>query len=142
MSLEHPLPDRETLASLAGKLAAARGVEEIEIRPQSGSIIVRYQGEYEDMANSLRHAGLQIDAPPQAEGPSDPIQGSIQRILAADVAVQRLTGGRTDIWGISFSLLVLTGLVQIARGKVAGPALTVFGQAATLAMARPLKRFF
>jgi hypothetical protein len=143
VSLEHPLPDRDMLASLAERLAAARGAEEIEIRPQSGSIIVRYQGDYEDLVASLRHAGLQIEAPPaRTEAPKDPIEASVRKIAAADTAIRRWTGGRTDVWGLSYALLVLTGLIQLGRGKVAGPALTVFGQAATLAMARPLKRFF
>lgn len=141
ISLQPPLPDRDTLQSLASQLVAVEGTDEIEIRPQSGSLIIRHQGTLEDVAGAYRHAGLQIDLPAEPPASGDPIQGTLQRIVDADAAVQRLTGGRTDLWGVSFSLLVATGLLQLARGRVAGPALTLFGQAATLAMARPLKRF-
>jgi hypothetical protein len=42
---------------------------------------------------------------------------------------------------VTIAGLVLGGLVQMARGRIAGPALTLFGQAVTLAIARPLRKF-
>lgn len=139
--LDHPLPDREALAALADRLAAVPGVEEIEIRPQSGSIVIRHRGDFDDVVGALRRAGLPIEIPEHSPEPRDPIQATLQRVALADAAVQRLSGGRADVWSLGFSLLMLTGLIQLARGQIAGPALTVFGQAASLAMRRPPKRF-
>lgn len=140
-TLDNPLPDRAAITSLADRLAGVAQVDEIEIRLRSGSLIVRHRGDHDTIMSALRHAGLQIEASDGSSGPADPIRDTMSRLAGADAALQRLSGGRADIWGVSFSLLMLTGLVQLGRGRIAGPALTLFGQAATLAMARPLKRF-
>ena len=140
-ALGHPLPARESLESLADALASVEGIREVEIRPRSGSIIVRHGGSYDDIAKALADAGLVIEVNEEESRPVDPVQETLDRLSVADRALQRWTGGRADIWSVSFSALVAGGLIQLGRGRVAGPALTLFGQAATLAMARPLRRF-
>lgn len=140
VALDKPLPGRDTLQALAAALADVEGVEEVEIRPQSGSVIVRHHGEYEDTSRALGEAGLQIEVEELAIEFTDPIQETLGRLSAADAAIQRLTGGRADIWNVAFSALVAGGLIQLARGQVAGPAMTLFGQAATLVMSRPLRK--
>jgi hypothetical protein len=72
----------------------------------------------------------------------DIIQAGMAGIARLDGAVKGATGGQVDLWGLAFAGLVAGGVVQLSRGRVAGPALALFGQAATLAMARPLKRLF
>lgn len=141
VSLDRPLPPRDRLEALAKALAAAEGVEEIEIRPQSGSLIVRHGGDYEMVSTALARAGLLIEVGSGPSHPVDPIQETLGHLTTADATLQRWTNGRVDIWNAGFSALVAAGLIQLARGRVAGPALTIFGQAATLAMARPLRRF-
>ncbi|MCT2398752.1 hypothetical protein [Novosphingobium mangrovi (ex Huang et al. 2023)] len=141
VALEHPLPSRDALETLAGTLSAARNVEEVEIRPRSGSLIVRHRGAYEDVSRALARAGLHIEVKEHPAGPADPIEQTLSRLSTADAVLQRVTNGRIDIWSAGFSALVGAGLIQLARGQVAGPALTLFGQAATLVMARPLRRF-
>ena len=141
VALDKPLPARDTLESLAAALAAVEGVEQVEIRPQSGSVIVRHHGEYEDTSRALGEAGLQIEIEELAIEFASPIQETLSRLSTADAAIRRLTGGKADIWNVAFSALVAGGLIQLARGQVAGPALTLFGQAATLVMSRPLQKF-
>lgn len=141
-ALEQPLPARDQLQALAAALAAVAGVAEVEIRPRSGSVVIRHtSGSDEEICRALAAAGLQIEAAPPAAGPADPIEATLGRLSAADMRLQQWSGGRIDIWNAGFTALVAAGFIQLARGQVAGPALTLFGQAATLVMARPLRRF-
>lgn len=139
--LSHPLPPRDALDHLAEALALAEGVHEVEIRPRSGSIVIRHEGAYEAVSKALARAGLHIALPAKPDEPLDPINQTLSRIESADSLVKRWTGDQADIWSVSFTALIAGGLIQLARGQVAGPAVTLFGQAATLAMARPLRRF-
>lgn len=143
-ALDFPLPPRDRLEALATALTGTKGVLEVEIRPLSGSLIIRHAGDYDAILAALSKAGLAVETAEQAPapaGPIDPIQETLNRLSTADAVLQRWSGGRADIWSAGFSFLVTAGLVQLARGRVAGPALTLFGQAATLVMARPLRRF-
>ncbi|MDD3799572.1 MAG: hypothetical protein PHE36_10385 [Novosphingobium sp.] len=139
--LEQPLPARGELQALAAALAGVEGVREVEIRPHSGSVIVRHDGDFERLEKALGEAGLAIEAEPEADEPVDLIEQVVERLSLADTVLQRASSGKTDIWNVAFAALVAGGFIQLARGRVSGPALTLFGQAATVAMSRPLRRF-
>lgn len=144
--LEAPTPDRERLEHLAQALVGVAGVTEAELRPSTGSVILRHEGTFEAILPLLARAGLRVGVPDDKHQdaetePLDPVKEIAGLLGQSDAALARLTGGRLDLWGASFSLLLAAGAVQLARGRIAGPALTLFGQAATLAMARPLRKF-
>lgn len=141
--LSAPLPARERLERLATDLAALPQVTAAEIRPGSGSVIMRHQGDPDSLPDRLAEAGLRLTDTPNAapDAPIDPIGTSISLLSRADRAIAAASDGRLDIWGAAFGLLVAAGMVQLARGRIAGPALALFGQAATLALARPLRNF-
>lgn len=125
----------ERLVALADALAAA-GIEKVEIRPDTGSIILTHGTSWEDLAPVLDGAGLKVaaEAPPEPE--PAPIEEAAARLAKADLLMAFATKGRLDLQNAAFLALALGGLVQLARGRVAGPALTLFGQALTLAVLR------
>jgi hypothetical protein len=141
VAMAGPLPPLEALQSLAAALTEVDGVDHVEIRPQSGSIVIRHSRGYDDIAAGLTSAGLRIESAPPAAPAADPIQETVDRLVQADAVLKRLSGGKADMWSLAFYTLVLGGFVQLGRGRVAGPAFTLFGQAASLAMSRPLRKF-
>jgi len=149
LAVRHRMPGRLRFAVATGDLeraaaalAALPTMESVEPRPASGSIVVRHRGPLEDQA--LVDAGFDLTAPasPDPATPADPIGTAMAGLSRLDRNIKAATGGQLDIWGLAFGGLVAGGVIQLARGRVAGPALALFGQAATLAMARPLRRMF
>lgn len=121
--------------ALADALAES-GVDRVEIRTVTGSIILTHAARWETVAACLPGAGLVIVAAPPPPPQADPIGEAGERVSEANLLLTLFSQGRLDLRNAAFLGLVVTGLVQLARGRVAGPALTLFGQALTLAMMR------
>jgi hypothetical protein len=137
VGLTAPIPAVTELEALAESLSAARGVQRVEIRRPTGSVIIHHNGDFESLSKRLARSGLLVVSPPEKPGkPFDAIRETVTRVSAADTALARATGGRADLWGLAFAGLIAAGAIQLARGRVAGPALALFGQAATLALIR------
>jgi hypothetical protein len=130
----------DVMVQLAEALAALPGVESTDTRPLSGSIVIRHKGVLGD--ETLSSAGLALRPAPAPEAVmGDPIRTATDRLARLNKAVKSGTDGKLDLWGLAFGGLLATGIIQLVRGRVAGPALTIFGQAATLVLARPLNTF-
>lgn len=138
--LKSPVADAKRLEDLADLLSVLAGVHKVDINPATGSILFRHEHACDPLIAAEEAGLLRILLPPEAE-PFDPAEAILERIGQADAAISRASGGRMDAMQAAMVGLVLGGLVQLARGQIAGPALTLFGQAATLAMARPLRKF-
>ncbi|MFG1417694.1 hypothetical protein V5F38_09150 [Xanthobacter sp. V0B-10] len=82
------------------------------------------------LAALLAEAGLAV-AP---EPPRHPIGRTASALGRLNGAFAQASGGRMDVTNAAFVALVAAGFVQLARGRVAGPAITLFGQALTLAL--------
>ena len=141
VALKQPAPGRDALDRLAEALAAVAGIEAVEIRPHTGSLIIRHGQDFDPASEAVLAAGLRIVPSPESGPPLDPIQETIRQLARAEETLSRLTGGRADLWNIAFVALLAGGVAQLARGRIAGPAVTLFSQAATIAMARPLRMF-
>lgn len=136
------VPPRPALDALAAALAALPGIDAVEIRPATGSVILRHAGGFD--RGALAGAGLALAAAP-APGPAasaDPVAAAARAVAALDGEVRRLSSGQADLAGLAFMGLVAAGLVQLARGEVFGPATTLFAQAAELGRARLLSSLF
>ncbi|MFS8038648.1 hypothetical protein ACI7BZ_17110 [Xanthobacter sp. AM11] len=123
----------ERLVALADALAAC-GVEKVEIRTVTGSVILTHDTPWPAIAGAVAAAGLELFTPPPPPPPKDPIGETGDRLSQADLLVTLFSRGQLDVRNAAFLALVVGGLVQLARGRVAGPALTLFGQALTLAV--------
>lgn len=121
------------LVSLADHLAGV-GIEKVEIRPGTGSIILTHATPWTGLKGAVEAAGLKVSAAPPPPEEEDPITETEGRLAKADLMMALLSKGKLDLQNAAFLALVLGGLVQLARGRVGGPALTLFGQALTLAL--------
>ncbi len=138
MCLAEPLPATEQLEALAERLAGLDGVHAVDIRPGTGSIVILHDREGDPAARASESLLVEL-LPDTPREPFDPSKEILERFGQLDAYLSRITEGRLDARGLAFSGLVAAGLIQIARGNALGPATTLFGQAATLALARPLK---
>lgn len=93
-----------------------------------------HDGAFEPLRQRLAADRLLLIAPPGPPEPHDPIAAVRDQLARTDGTIRRLTSGQADLSGAAFVALVAIGLVQLARGHVAGPAISLFGQAATVAL--------
>lgn len=129
LTAAHLAGDPEALVTLADRMMALPGVDSVEPRPLTGSLIVHHTGSGEELLRAAQDAGLGVPAPAPA-----PVPVGLALSFAGLVADQRLkeaTGGRLDLGGAMFVLLACLAVVQAARGHLVGPALTLALQAAS-----------
>lgn len=110
------------------------GVASVDVRPVTGSVVILHDGAFEPLRQRLAADRLLLIAPPGPPEPHDPIASMRDQLERTDGTIRRLTSGQADLSGAAFVALVAIGLVQLARGHVAGPAISLFGQAATVAL--------
>ncbi|MBJ3776592.1 hypothetical protein [Acuticoccus mangrovi] len=134
ISLAAPVPAKDDLDVIAADAAAIPAVRGVDVRARTGSLILHHDGPLEHVLAELSEAGLLELLPDEPAAPVDPIGTAKARLAEADRFITRVTAGRADLSGTTFAGLVAAGLVQLARGRAFGPALTIFGQAATLAL--------
>ncbi|MGR7996867.1 MULTISPECIES: hypothetical protein [unclassified Xanthobacter] len=140
--------DGSTLAACATRVNAS-GLARAEARPRSNGLILTHAGPWQAVADSLHAAGLRlpagaelapapVGAAPPARTPrrpaGHPIGAAYDAFARSNAAVAEASGGRLDITNAAFLLLVASGMVQLMRGQIAGPALSLFSQALTLAV--------
>ena len=136
LRLDLEAADQATLETLADSIAGQPGVRKVEIRPETGSILIVHSGAFETVSQGFPQVGLDV-VTPKPPGPVDPVGDTARHLFTADMAVRQASNGKIDLWSAGFLALLTIALWQLGRGRLAGPALTVLGQAATLAMARP-----
>lgn len=119
----------EALDACARRIAAS-GLARAEVRARSGSIVLTHTRPWPELAPVLETAGLRVLPAP----PRDPIGKVNNAVVQLNDALAGASGGRMDLANAAFLGLIGAGLVQLARGQVVGPALTLFSQALTLAL--------
>lgn len=120
------------LQSCAARLAASGGIH-VEIRGASLILAHRIapaQNIRAALQPPLEAAGFAL-APP---APRHPIGKTTAAVSRLNSALSDASSGRMDLTNAAFLALIAGGFVQLARGNVAGPAITLFGQALTLAL--------
>lgn len=127
------------LVALADALAGA-GIAHVEIRPRTGSVILRPVAADADLSAAFAQAGLKLLDEAPAEDTREPIVMASEKLAQADLMLALISGGKLDLRNVSFLGLMLVGLVQLGRGRIAGPALTVFSQAVSLAIMSSSRR--
>ncbi|WP_454916509.1 hypothetical protein [Xanthobacter sediminis] len=125
------------LQACAARLAASGGIA-VEVR--GASLILTHAGHWPALdwlslgwpssAAALEAAGLLL-APVAPRHPIGQTSAAMGRLNAA---FAEASNGRMDLTNAAFVGLVAAGIVQLARGHIAGPALTLFGQALTVAL--------
>jgi len=122
--------EREALAALADRLAALPGVARALVRPSTGSVIIESLEPVEQVLERAIEAGIARIREP---APRPPVGLVVQTGLArADLGVKNRTHGALDL-ETSVALVLLAGaIIQLSRGRIAGPAATLAMNALTL----------
>lgn len=146
--LAHHVPGRTRLTAASSAAAAdlkasaarlaASGALAVEVR--GTSLILTHPGHWPALdwpslgwpsaAAALEAAGL-ILVP---AAPRHPIGRTSAAVSRLNAALSEASDGRMDLTNAAFVGLIAAGMVQLARGYVAGPAVTLFGQALTIAL--------
>jgi hypothetical protein len=115
--------EREALVALAESLAAVAGVDRVLARPTTGSLIVETHHDAAEVLAEMEAQGLIRTR----RAPSPPPVGQVARLglLQADMGVKRRTGNALDLRTAMALALAAGAVLQLARGRVAGPATTL-----------------
>jgi hypothetical protein len=133
LKLAEPPPGGDALQAFVDRLAGTRGVRRARLRPTTGSVILDLALPAGEVLAALETAGVARLAPPP---PTVPVGVAVEATLAqADAGLSRATDGALDLRTALGLALAGAAVVQLARGRVAGPA-TTLGMAAWSLLAR------
>ena len=119
----HKKRDHPFFQTVAAQLNGIDGVK-ASTTPETGSILVHYQGDFAQLLISAAEAGLGelIDL----EMGGEPLEPLVDRLLNQGGAIERKllssTGGQVDVKTFAMLGLMLAAGVQLFRGQIFGPA--------------------
>jgi hypothetical protein len=115
--------DAGEMEKLVEQIAGIPGIDRVIARPGTGSVILFFSRPAEDLVEALS-AGLGIKVRPQRKPP--PVGQALQfGLMKLDADVQRTTDRSLDLRALLALLLLFAAVVQLARGRIAGPATTL-----------------
>ena len=111
----------EYLRSIPEKFSGFKGIDEIEINPQTGSLLFKHGRDADEIIDFVKKHGIFEIRIKSAHSPS--VHRGVSSIYQAlDDLVHSFSNGTTNAGGLAFVALLVYGMVQISRGNVAGPA--------------------
>ncbi|MFG1480669.1 hypothetical protein V5F53_18735 [Xanthobacter sp. V4C-4] len=117
-------------ADLRARAARLSAGGQVQAQVRGASLIVSHDYSLAQLGAALETAGLMLAPPP----PLDPIGKANAAVARLNATISQASNGRMDLTNAAFMGLLAAGAVQIARGRIAGPGLTLFSQAMTLAL--------
>jgi len=103
----------------------------VETNPLTGSILLHYTGDLDDLVRFAR--AEQLFAVDNAMPSSDrALNRAVDRLNHFERNLQRLTRGAFDLNELLFIALLVASAIQLLRGRVLAPASTLLSYAATL----------
>jgi hypothetical protein len=129
LRLETPIDDVD-IKRLADELASVAGVTRAVVRPNTASVILETGIPLDEVLTGIEERGIarvrDANRPP-------PIKQTLQfGILQADMAVKRRSQDAFDLRGAIATLLIVMAVVQMTRGRIAGPATTLLMSALSM----------
>ncbi|MFP4238523.1 MAG: hypothetical protein ACLFRZ_04400 [Rhodosalinus sp.] len=124
------VPEGTALAAFADRLASVEGVLRARVRPSTGSVILDLAQPPDAVLGTLAEAGIaRIGDPPKPV----PVGQAIQfGLLRADASLGARTSGALDLRTALGLFMLVAAMVQLSRGRIAGPATTLFMSAWSL----------
>lgn len=122
LRLETPIDDVD-IKQLADDLASVAGVTRAVVRPNTASVILETGIALDEVLKDIEERGIArireaIKPPPVAQ--------TLQLgFLRADASVKQRTQDALDLRSAIATLLILMAVVQLSRGRIAGPATTL-----------------
>ena len=120
-------------SSLREGLLKEKGVDDVEVNPLTGSVLVTGSGA-EEAVSSLSAQGLVALRQEDIQGKATALhEGVAEGFGNLNRQIKAFTGNAMDLSGLAFVSLVVVGLYQIGKGNFAAPAwYTAFWYAFTL----------
>ncbi|MGE5502949.1 MAG: HMA2 domain-containing protein [Actinomycetota bacterium] len=144
--VRHAMPGRVRLSLPAARgrphrldqvrrqLSDMEGVDEVRVNPDTGSVLVLGRGARLERLKqfAVREGLFEIEQlAPELKPVVDVLSGHVKEL---DDGLRRATGGRLDLAGAAILALAGVALVQVVRGEIAAPAMTLLWYAAGTAM--------
>ena len=115
--------DAARMEDLVERIVGVSGIDRAIARPSTGSVIVHSGRPVEDIVQALS-AVLGVKVRPQRKPP--PVGQALQfGLMKLDADVLRKTERSLDLRALLALLLLFAAVVQLARGRIAGPASTL-----------------
>lgn len=125
---------------VANVFSAIDGVEGLDTNPRLGSALVRHSRPWPEILADAEETGLFA----VRDGPANQVPEIDDKARAygysLDGMLRQQTGGAVGLGGASVLALFIIGLVQLARGNVAAPAITLFWYAAQIVLLERIGR--
>jgi len=123
-ALERPV-DGAAFAEFAERLAACPGVDALDARHTTGSLVIEHPGmDALELNGCVAQAGGVIETA-TAVAPADPLQPVRNGTRRVDTALSQLTAGGLDARTLTFMVVFGMAVVQIMRGQVMVPAVSL-----------------
>ncbi len=124
--------DTAWFGEITPRLEKLAGVQQVEISPLSGSVLIRYEP-HEPLEQRLRRSGILEITDPAASPP--PVLDTLTDVVSrSDKALERRTGGRANLRSLLILVLVVLAIVQTLRGRIMIPAISLVIFATQLAL--------
>lgn len=114
--------DEPYFAAVKDVLSAVEGVDEVEVTPQTGSVLVFHHTDTEAITQAGASKDLfKINPAPEVRNTMlhDSVSAQVGKI---NDRIKELSEGGVDLRGLAFIALLGTGIYQIARGNFTAPA--------------------
>lgn len=122
--------EREGIERLANALASFEGVQRAFVRPNTGSVILETALPVETVLAQAAAEGVVRIKPPLKPPPVG--QALQMGLLKADMSVRKESDSAFDLRSLMALLLIAMAIVQLSRGRIAGPATTLLMSALSL----------
>ena len=125
------------LAAVADALAGQPGIEALDVRLNTGSLVIEHPALHaEQLVERVHRAGGEIEVA-QAQPPLDTLAPVRQTMGYMDNILGGVSAGGLDIRSLAFLVFFSLGITQLLRGQVMMPAFSFLWYAFELANRSP-----
>lgn len=131
--------DTDYFAHIEHALATCDGVHHVVANPLTASVLVQHETDVLQLMRYARDRHLfAVREPRLTKGAV--MEEVATRIEDADALIRRTTRGAFDLEGIAFVGLLGAAAVQLMRGRILGPATSLFASAIAIMEAHEARR--
>lgn len=127
--------DTAFFSNVRERLAAWDSVDHVEVNPLTASVLLHFSDPQRLFLEAIAKNDLfDIDFDTAVARQSEPVVtgAAVRSFATADVALRRWTGNQIDMRGALFLMLLVGGIYQLLRGRLAAPAPTLLWYAGDL----------
>jgi len=137
-AMQRPV-DPSALKILAEQLAQAPGIEMLDLRETTGSLVIEHPSlDAAGLTDRVQHAGGAIvQAARASDVPRDNLAAVRERMGNLDSMLTQLSAGGLDMRTLSFLVLFSLGITQLLRGQIMMPAFSFLWYAFELVKRSP-----